>query len=65
MLKTCYLGHQIKNNDMGGACGSWERRGTCGGLVGKPEGRKLLERPRRRWGILLKGIFKKWDGGMD
>jgi hypothetical protein len=24
----------------------WGRRGTC---IGKPEGKRLLERPRRRW----------------
>jgi hypothetical protein len=26
-----------------------ERRGACRALVGKPEGRIPLERPRRRW----------------
>jgi len=26
-----------------------ERRGACRNLVGKPEGKKPLERPRRRW----------------
>ena len=26
-----------------------ERRGVCGVLVGKPEGKRLLGRPRRRW----------------
>jgi hypothetical protein len=26
-----------------------ERRGTCIGMVGKPEGKRPLERPRRRW----------------
>ena len=26
-----------------------ESRGTCRVLVGKPEGRRQLERPRRRW----------------
>ena len=26
-----------------------ERRGACKALVGKPEGRRLLGRPRRRW----------------
>jgi hypothetical protein len=26
-----------------------ERRGAYRALVGKPEGRRLLERPRRRW----------------
>jgi hypothetical protein len=26
-----------------------ERRGACRALVGKPEGRRLFGRPRRRW----------------
>jgi hypothetical protein len=26
-----------------------ERRGACRALVGKPEGRRILERPRNRW----------------
>jgi hypothetical protein len=26
-----------------------QRRGLCRVLVGKPEGRRLLERPRHRW----------------
>jgi hypothetical protein len=30
-------------------------------LVGRPEGRRPLGRPRRRWEY--KWIFKKWDGG--
>jgi hypothetical protein len=27
----------------------WERRGVYGVLVGKPEGKRPLGRPRRRW----------------
>jgi len=27
----------------------WKRRGVYRVLVGKPEGRRLLGRPRRRW----------------
>jgi hypothetical protein len=27
----------------------WERRGVYSVLKGKPEGRRPLERPRRRW----------------
>jgi hypothetical protein len=34
-------------------------------LVGRSEGRRPLGRPRHRWRIILKRIFKKWDGGMD
>jgi hypothetical protein len=28
---------------------AWERREKCKGLVGKPEGKRPLGRPRRRW----------------
>ena len=35
---------------MGWACGACgERRGVYRVLVGKPEGRRSLRRPRRRW----------------
>jgi len=35
---------------MGGACSAYgEGRGVYRGLAGKPEGRRPLERPRRRW----------------
>jgi len=35
---------------MGGACSAYgERRGMYRVLVGKPEGRRLLGRRRRRW----------------
>jgi hypothetical protein len=34
-----------------------EVRGAYSILVGRPEGRRPLERPRRRWGITLRWIF--------
>jgi len=35
---------------MGGACSSYgERRGVYRVLVGKPEGKRPLGRPRRKW----------------
>jgi hypothetical protein len=40
----------------------WGRGGAYSTLVGKHEGRRLLERPRRRWGIILKWIFERLDG---
>jgi hypothetical protein len=41
-----------------------ERRGVCRVLVGKPEGKRPLGRPRHRWGIILRWIFRKWDVGL-
>jgi hypothetical protein len=41
-----------------------EGRGAYRILVGRPEGRRPLGRPRRKWEIILKWIFKKWDGGI-
>jgi hypothetical protein len=40
-----------------------EERGVYRVLVGKPEGKRPLRRPRRRWGIILRWIFRKWDVG--
>jgi len=63
---------------MDGACSSMgERRGAYRILVGRPEGKRPLGIPRRRWKgnfkVLkcicwlfiyfgLKWVFKKWDG---
>ena len=33
-------------------------------LVGKPEGKRSLRRPRRRWEDNIKMIFRKWDVGL-
>jgi hypothetical protein len=33
--------------------------------VGKPEGKRPLGRTRRRWEIILRRVFMKWDGSMD
>ena len=34
-------------------------------LIGKPEGKKHLEEPGVDGRIILKWIFRKWDGDMD
>jgi hypothetical protein len=33
-------------------------------LVRKPEGKRPLGRRRRRWGIIVRWIFMKWDVGI-
>jgi hypothetical protein len=40
-----------------------EERGAYRILVGRPEGRRPLGRPRRRWEDNIKMDFMKWDGG--
>ena len=39
-----------------------EGRGVHRVLVGKPEGKRPLGRPRCRWRIILRWIFRKWEG---
>jgi len=41
-----------------------EGRGLYRVLVGKPEGKRPLGRPRRRWEDKLRCIFRKWDEGV-
>ena len=50
LLTTCYLGDQIEKNEMDGACSMYGgRRGAYRVLVGKPEGKRPLGRPRPTW----------------
>jgi hypothetical protein len=40
----------LKADEMGRACNTnGGKRNACTRLVGKPEGKRPLERPRRRW----------------
>jgi hypothetical protein len=41
-----------------------ERRSVYRVLVGKPEGKRPLGRPRNRWDIILRWIFGKWNVGV-
>ena len=44
------MGVTIEKNEMGGTCGAHgEGRGVHWVLVGKPDGKKTLRKPRRRW----------------
>jgi hypothetical protein len=42
-----------------------EKRDAYRVLVGKPEGKGPLERPRLDGRIIARLIFTKWDGGID
>jgi hypothetical protein len=49
---------------MGRACSRYgERRGEYRVVVGKYDRKRQLGRPRLRWGIILRSIFRKWDVG--
>jgi hypothetical protein len=41
-----------------------EKRNAYRLLVGKPEGKRPLGRPRRRWWVILGWISERWDGVM-
>jgi len=46
---------------MGHVARMGERRGVYRVLVRKLDGKRLLGRPRHRWGIILRWNFRKWD----
>jgi hypothetical protein len=41
-----------------------EGRGVYRFLMGQPKEKRPLGIPRRRWGIILRWIFRKWDVGV-
>jgi hypothetical protein len=56
---------QIKKNDMGGACSTnGKKRGTYRSLVGKPEGKRSLERLRRGWEDNIKTDLQEVECGV-
>jgi hypothetical protein len=58
---------QVKEDVMRRACSTnWEKLNACRILVGKPEGKRPLGRPRRRWVDNIKMYLREigW-GGMD
>ena len=67
MLLTQYCsGDQIENNEKGGAFSTYGREQRCiQVLVGKPEGKRPLGRPRRIWQDNIKKDFREagfsWD----
>ena len=55
MLTKYSSGDNIEKNVMGGACSAYgERRGVYRVLVGKPEGKRPLGRPRCIWEVNIK-----------
>ena len=66
---TCILtqysaGGKIETNEMSRACGAYgEDRGVHRVLVGKPEGKRPLGRPRRRWEDNIKSDLQEVGGG--
>ena len=58
-------GDKIEKNELGGACSAYgERREVYRVSVGKPEGKRPLGRPRRRWEDTIKMDFRKWECGV-
>jgi hypothetical protein len=49
LLKKYYSGDQIKKNKVDGSCSTCGGETCIQGFVGKPEGKRPLVRPRRRW----------------
>ena len=50
MLTQYCLGYQLEKNEMGGACSTYgEEERHIQGEVRKPEGKRPLGRPSRRW----------------
>jgi hypothetical protein len=68
VLLTQYcVGYKIAKNDMGGASSSdGEERGVCRVLVGKPDGKRPLRRPRCKWEDNIQMDLQEVGcGGMD
>jgi hypothetical protein len=58
---------QVKEEEMGRACSTHgEKRNACRVFMGKPEGKRPLERSRRRWenNIKINLREREW-GGMN
>ena len=57
-------GGKIEKNEMGGGCGAYGG-GVHRVLVGKPEGKRPLGRPRRRWEDNIKMDLQEVGGGCE
>jgi hypothetical protein len=66
LITKYYSGDQIEKNEMGGACSTMgERSGAYRILVGTPDGRRPLGRPRRRWEDNIKMDLQDVRWGID
>ena len=64
LLTKYYSGDQIENNEMDGAGSTYGGQERCiqGFFLEKPEGKSHLEDPGVDGRIILRYIFRKWDG---
>jgi hypothetical protein len=60
-----YSGNKIEKIEMDGACSTYGGRGAYRILVGRPEGRRPLGRPRRRWEDNIKMDVQDVGWGVD
>jgi hypothetical protein len=67
ILNKYYSGDQIKKNQRGGACSTYgDTRGAYRVLVGRPEGKRPLGRPRRGLDYNIKiDLHEVGWGGLD
>jgi len=67
VLLTQYCADYKIENEIGGVCSTYgEGRGVYRVLMGKPEGRRPLGRPRRRWEDNIKMDLQEVGyGGVD
>jgi hypothetical protein len=65
LLTNYYLGDQITKNEMGRTSGTYGGEEKCIWGFGDETPRCYLEDLGIDGRILLKWVFKKWDGGMD
>jgi hypothetical protein len=66
LYSSPYIVRVIKSRRMryaGQVARTGERKGAYRVLLGKPEGKRPLGRPRRRWEDNIRWIFRKWDVG--
>jgi hypothetical protein len=65
LITKYYSGNQIEKNEMGGACSTYgeKREVHTGFWWGDPREGHHLGDPGVDRRIILKSIFKKWDGG--